>query len=344
MIYKFTNDDIDKINELIKVTSSIDSIYNKLYDLEIKGKQESNEYKKLLEYLSIMKEVEDKLYDEANLTFERCVAWTNYITMQLPQNFTEEYQSLINQDYDNRIFRRILAELKRNVVYNYKNIKKLMPKEMLEFGKKISKENSENFLNNMIHVNAEIKKAIDKDILNAYLLFVQEFIDNPKYDGIKTLLIKSKYNTYFINKESENEIINNKFVIPSELYINSKFIADINQFDLKMLKILKDDNAIRIAIPEISQLIEMTDIEYNNQKKAITSILRQCLLRSSFLLMSDLAIEEVNFAFHKLIDDKKYFERHKNDRISEQHIINCFKNINKDKTKQNIVSFGYRKK
>lgn len=343
MIYMLSDEDINKIEELIKTTSSIDNIYNKLCDLEIKGKQKTEEYTKLLDYLSIVKEVEDKLYKEADLTFEKCTAWTNYIMLKLPRNFVEEYDSLMIQDYNYRIFRRILSELKRKVVYDYKNMKKLMPKEMLDFARRLSKENPEQFVDHTIHVNTEIKKAIDKDILNAYLLFVQEFIDSPNHSNIRTLLIKSKYNASFINKESENEIINNKFNIPSTLYINSRFIADINQFDLRMLKVLKNDNGMRNAITQISHLIEITDTDYNDTKKVTTSILRQCLLRASLLLMSDLAIDEINFAFHELIDDKRYLEKHKNDRISEQIVADCFKGIKKDKTKQSIVSFGYRK-
>ena len=137
-------------------------------------------------------------------------------------------------------------------------------------------------------------------------------------------------------------MIENNFNIPKDLYINSRFVADLVQMELSLYEFLKVSYGVKICTQQISELLEMQDIDYNDQTKASSSIIRQCFIRAGFMMLNDVAIKDMNIAFEELIKDKKYISEHTNNKISEHLILDSFKYINKDKDKQKILSLGYR--
>lgn len=343
--YILNSSDFELINNLIKTTSSLDTLYKKMYELEINDKKQTEEYQKLLDYLNISLEVEDKLYSEANLSYSRCIAIVNFIlNKKLPDKFLNDVESIMQQDYSNRVLRRILSVLVHKILEDYENIKEMLPNEIIDLMHQIGMPNPDKVVSHAIYSSIELQKAFEKDTLNGFLVFLQEFIDGKDYRFYKNDLISAKYNTAFINKSIESEMVNNKFEIPETFYVNSRFVADITQTDLELYNLLKNLYGVKESTKQISEIIELGDMDYSNSKKAITSILRQCLMRANFLLMSDEAISDVNYEFHEFVEDKKYLDRHPHDRISEQLIVNCFKAIKKDKNKPCVLSFGYRKK
>jgi len=342
-VYRLEKKDFEQINNLIKTTSSIDNLYKKIYALEIDGKKDSEDYKKLLDYLNIAIEVETKLYNEYNLNSSKCIAWAEYLLSdRLPDGFENDMESIMKQDYSNRIIRRILSVLVHKIVSNHKNVKEMLPTEIMELMKQLGMPNPDKIVSQAVYSSIEIQKAFEKDILNSYLAFLQEFLQKEEYRNFRSQLINSKYNIAFINKEIENSMISNNFDIPDTLYVNSRFVADLLQMDLDLYKLLKNSYGVKTSTQQISEIIEIGDLDYSDPIKATTSILRQCLMRAAFLLMSDEVISDVNYEFHEFVEDKKYLDRHPNDRISEQLIINCFRSIKKDKNKPNVLSLGYR--
>ena len=342
--YILNTSDFEFINSLIKTTSSIDTLYRKMCELEVNGEKDTEEYQQLLDYLNISLEVENKLYSDAKLNYSRCVAIVNFIlNKKLPDKFLNDVESIMQQDYSNRILRRILNVLVHKILEDHESLKEMLPNEMIELMYQIGMPNPDKIVSHAIYSSIELQKAFEKDSLNGFLNFLQEFIDNNDYKFYKKDLICTKYNTAFINKSVESEMISNKFEIPATFYINSRFVADITQTDLELYNLLKNLYGTKESTKQISEIIELGDMDYGDSKKAITSILRQCFMRANFLLMSDEAISDVNYEFHEFIEDKKYLERHPQDRISEQLIINCFKSIKKDKNKPCVLSFGYRK-
>lgn len=345
MSYKFDSKEIEKIDRIINITTSIDETYIGLYELELKDKKNNDEYKRLLEYLKSLKNIENNLYNDENLTMEKCSVWANYIlSNKVHKDFFDGIEGIIIRDQKYRVFIRILGILKKKVIYDTNNVTRLMPKEMTNLIKNQSIPNLDKLTNYAIKSNIDLNKSIEKDTFNGFLLFLQEFIDNNKYLDIKNQLIQTKYDIAFIDVDIENDMISNTFNIQNTLYENARFTADLYQIPLDALTMIKNSNGSTNALIQISEIIKINDEDYSDKEKLITSILRQCLLRSSLLTLTDDTIDDVNFKFHEIIECAEYLSRNPKNDISEKKIIECFKGIKKDKEKQNTISFGYRKK
>lgn len=342
--YRLNKQDFELIDRLVKTTNSIETLYKKMYDLEISGKKDSNEYKKLLDYLKMTIEVEDKIYQDANLDYLRCIGLADYIIEdRLPDGFTNDVESIMSQNYDNRVLRRILSILFHKVISDYNGIKEMLPNELVDLMIQLGMPNPDKIVSQAIYSSIELQKAFEKDTFSGFLTFLQEFINKKDYANFKEQLISSKYNTSFINKAIESDMISSSFDIPETFYVNSRFVADLTNTDLDLYKLLKNSYGVKESTKQISEVIEMGDMDYSDPKKATSSILRQCLMRASFLLMSDEVISDVNYEFHEFVESEKYLNRHSHDRISEQLIINCFKSIKRDRSKPSVLSLGYRK-
>lgn len=343
--YILQKKDFEEIAALINVTTAISNDYKALYNLETNGKKDTEEYKKVLDNLHMDIEFENKLYNEYyHLNYDKCYAWIEYLfENQMPKELKKDIESMMEQDYSNRVIIRILNTLINKMTEDYQNIKKIIPEEVIELLKQLGMPNPDKLASQSAYSNIKIQESLEIDTLNAYLSILQEYIQKEDYRSFRNQLINSKYNITFINKEIEKGMLSNNFDIPETLYINSKMIADLHQVDSNIYDLLKDHYSIQISAKQISEIIEISDMDYSDQNKATTSILRQCLMRASFLLMSDDAISNVNYTFHEFIEGKEYLDRHPNDRISEQLIINCFRSIKKDKNKPNILSLTYRK-
>lgn len=345
MSYKFDSKEIEKIDRLLNITTSIDETYTGLYRLELDGKKNTDEYRKLLDYLKSLKNIENNLYNDENLTLEKCSMWANYIlSNKVHKNFFDGIEGIIIRDQKNRVFMRILGILKKKVIYDADNITRLMPKEMTDLLKNQNIPNLDKLTNYAIKSNIDINKAIEKDTFNGFLLFLQEFTNNDKYLDIKNELLQTKYDISFIDIDVENDMINNTFNIQNVLYEYARFTADLYQMPLEALNMVKNQNGSRNALIQISEIIKIKDEDYNDKEILITSILRQCLLKASLLSLTDNLIDDVNFKFHEIIDCPEYLSKNPQNNISENIIINCFKGIKKDREKQNTISFGYRKK
>lgn len=342
--YKLVSEDYKWLERIIQTTTSIETLYKKLFDLEIKGQKDTEEYKQIMDYLSIAIDVEDKVYEEANLNYYKCIALADHIIDdRLPEKFLNDTESIMQQDYNNRVLRRILNVLVHKVLSDYDSIREMLPNELIELMKQLGMPNPDELVSKAIYSSIELQKAFEKDTFNGFLAFLQEFINKKDYNSFKEHLIRSKYNTAFINKNIEIDMRSNKFEIPETFYANARFIADLIQVDLDLFYVLKNSYGVKESTKQISEIIEMSDLDYGDTTKATTSILRQCLMRASFFLMSDEVISDVNYEFHEFVENKKYLERHQNDHISEQLVINCFRGIKKDRNKPSVLSLGYRK-
>ena len=342
--YKLMKQDYEWLQKLIQTSTSIETLYKKMFDLEISGKKDTDDYKKMLEYLSISIDVEDELYNNGNLSYSKCMALVEYILNdRVPDGFLNDIESIMTQDYNNRVLRRILNVLVNKIISDYDSIQRMLPSEITDLMEQLGMPNPEQVVSQAIYSSIELQKAFEKDTLNGFLAILQEFTCKESYRTFREDLIRTKYNTSFINKNIETDMRSNSFEIPETFYTNSRFVADLTQTNLELYKLLKDVYGTKESTNQISKVIEMGDMDYSDPKKATSSILRQCLMRSAFLLMSDEVISDVNYEFHEFVEDEKYLNRHPNDRISEQIVINCFKAIKRDRNKPSVLSLGYRK-
>ena len=337
-------EEIDKLEQLIKVTTSIDNIYTKLYTLEINNQKETDEYNESLEVLK--KEIlqEEKIYEELKKQDSKeYLKYTKYLLQKTKYKNINIEQLLMNQQYEDRIFARIITSFMEKYELDSKVIKNIIPQEFTDLLNDMGIEEPEKMINESIKNSIAITEAFEKDLHNTYLYILKETIESNQYKYYINKLILSKYNHSFIYKKIEQSMISNNFNIEDTLYVTSHFIGDMNGLDDNSYDLMADHKFTKIHAEQVSELLEISDMEYSDTNKAITSILRQCLLRATFSLMSDKALEETKQIFDNYIESPKYLDRHPYDKISIQLILNCYNSIKKDKTKQNILSLRPRK-
>ena len=321
--------DIELINKIIKVTTTINNIYNQLFNLENHNKENNDQYRKAINNLKIASLVEDDLYERLNLNYEKIIAIDEYLFSDFNEELLDDLENIANQNYNNRILHRIKNILFNKFLTDYKTIN---PNEVIKQMEDCNYKNPSkvfDYINNSI-----VDKIIKKDILNAYLVFLQEYInkDNQlhKNQVFKTYLLNSKYNVIFINKDIEKEMIDSNFNIDEFIYIGSKFIADVLESSINMYEATKNNLAEEICMTQFANLLKIEDQDYKNIQNEITSIISTSLIRAALLLMDDTNITNVNYNFLELIESEEDLEEKINNTISQQIIENCFKKNKND--------------
>ena len=96
-------------------------------------------------------------------------------------------------------------------------------------------------------------------------------------------------------------MIDNNFTINEDLYLGSKLVADLCDIEKDVYNYMKDDYCEKISSKQILDFLDMSDLDYNDKVKSISSILRMSYIRACLLMMSDDKIYEVNSNFHEYI-------------------------------------------
>ncbi|MDD2208807.1 MAG: hypothetical protein PHU45_05640 [Bacilli bacterium] len=184
---KLGESDYKHINSLIKIASSIDTIYKRLYQLEINNQKESDEYKNLLEYLDISLEVEKNNYDKIN--FNKCNLIVNYLLEErMPCNAKTDLETIILQENLNRVMRRVITNLNNRLLNNHHELQKMIPSQFMEIlqGFEITNE----FVLKSIKSSIKMKQSFENETLNTFLIFLKEAAEDKKNLSFRDKLLK----------------------------------------------------------------------------------------------------------------------------------------------------------
>ena len=338
--YYFNNDDIEQLELLTKVTNGTYRLYKRLSELEINEEKDSDEYKRLLGYLNMAIDIEQNKYKAFDFYYNKAIAWNNYIYKhQLPGDFTPDMDSITDCDYEYLVQRRILSNLFDIVLSNCDKTKEALSSNIQDFMKDAGLKDL-TVTDNIFYGYWAIKKELTVDLYKACLFMLKNYIDEPVYSNLKEALILTKYQIAFLSPRMEKALINDNFNLPHDLYFNSKFISDCFKQDEKFYQSLRDNYGINTCFKQISKLVEISDLDYNNPTMLSHVILLQCFLRASFLFMDEDSIEDTNSSFHNFIKDSQYLDRHAIDKISVSLINDCYNKVKEDKSKVRILSLN----
>lgn len=333
--FNLDKNDLKEIERLLKINTNINRLYTKLYTLEIEGKKDSDDYNKNIEYLSILIEGEDKIYSDPSLTTKKAISWAKFLFDQKSQNtFTQNKEK---QEY-NSIIIRIIDKLLSKIIKDYNTIINLSDREFTNIMTMLGLKMPDKVDRDTKYKCIILTNAIEKDIHYNFLSFLKKYIEDPKYRTLKKALIIGKYSIIFANKDIESYYLNNNFNIPDDTYIYSTLVAEALQIKPELYRNIKDVIGYKIVNEQINKLLEISNIEYNDIMKSAISIIAQCLMSSALLCMSDEKINDVNYEFHELIEDKEYSSVYPNSKVSESIIIELFKSIKKNKSKVQTIS------
>ena len=64
------------------------------------------------------------------------------------------------------------------------------------------------------------------------------------------------------------------------------------------------------AYGQIVRLLGISDSDYDDLSKTLSSIIKQCFIRAAFLFVSEENLEELKAKYHSFLEDKAYIEEH----------------------------------
>lgn len=332
--YTLKEKDWQILEEIIKITVIIYNIYNDLYEIELRGQKDTHSYKLKIEQLMYEIEKEKKLYKDASLTNAKIEAFKEYLVKQLSLTTFNIDNSLIikNPDKPQNIFaRRIIFTLNNQIKFNGDQIEKVLSKELIQFITVMSKKEEKQGIYMTLRSSVEIEKALERDRLNMFLSFLEEYINDEKFGVLKDKLLETKYNIAFINTDIEKDLIVDNFNVQNAIYLNSKFNADILGINNKIYSFLKNIYGLDLARSHIYKLSEIRDSEYIDNDKIIDSVYRQCFIRSALLLIDeDIRANKDEIIKNQILNGNE---------ISYSSIMEAFEKIEKDKEKHYTISF-----
>ena len=321
--YKITKKDFAELEELIKITTTIETLYNKLYELEINNKKTTKEYDKTLSYLIMVIELENKKYQESKLNSHKAIAWLSHLLEdRSPIHFENNMESIIKLENKELSKRRIINNLISKIIdcknegFSDKICNIINELEFFKINKHGSNpENYDEFVNNHI---------LKEETIGIYLHILKEQIQickkKEEYKTYQEQLIKIKYNMCFIHKKNETDMIENSFDLEKISYIDPITLYGYSIWDEK----IKKSYARQIYSFNTYELVSLSDDDYNKEGTLITAILRQIYIKTALSLLEENEQYKIYKNFLKLIETNRYLSFCPNSQISEALIKHSF--------------------
>ena len=331
----FTKDELTIIEEFLKSSQNIKNIYDKLEQLDKNDQKNSKKYITLINKLKQEIKKENIKYKKASLTTKQKNKIIELLSTNPNSTKKDNIDTIINQQDNDLITRRVFNILVNQTVTNIDYNKKNIPTELLKILNSYGLSINENISYKETNNYTQIQLAISNDINLVFLSILQENINLCKYSQYKNNLLKSFYSTLFINKNIEEQLINNNFNIDNNIYTSSKIINDLLKSNSTIYNIITSILIKPQLNLHITNLLKIKDSEYNYPSIYIYSILTECYIRSLLTFLTQDQIHYLKKQFQNLITNTTYS---KDNKSSQEIIINCFKNTKIDKSKKRIIS------
>ena len=319
--YRMKEQDYIHLENLIKTSISIETLYKKLFDLEISEKKYTNEYYKILDYLKISLDVENKLYNQiistlSNMEFSKFISFL--LNEKVAYNFKDNMSSIIYMDYNNANIRRIINILIHIIL---KNKERVQDKNIIDFINKFSISNFDASRYASFN-NLKILIPFEKDILKAYILFLKKYIDLGEIDNnIKEKIIKNMYYVCYENKSIEKCFLNGRFNFSKIKFCRIANSFNVKDFAMPIITNLKDSYCFKICLNQIVSLLNNNDSD---------KVLGLTFFEAALCFMSEAEIKYIQDVFIDIISKLKKSGYIVNSDV-EMLINNCFKNVKQDK-------------
>ena len=341
--YILQKDDFELVERMKEAASSVEMAYKGLYTLEVNGQKDSKEYNSIFKQLKRAISAEGKIYESSDLSFSKCHTLINFVVgFKAPSDFSMDNEGVILQDFDNMALRRVLNNLIYKMFHDENNVKELIPDEVMKALEFLGIEDSEQQITSSAINSSELQKSIERDINNSFLFFIQECIDNKDFETIKDRLIQSKYYTSFINKTSEEDMLERRFNAGKDFYLYSRFVADVTKIGIEPYAIVRNHKSTEVLTSQISEMLDNNDEDLDEDENYISFVLRQCMARAALLNMDEESIADVNSTFHDYIESIQYRFFHAEDHLGSDAVISCFKSVNRDRSKPSVLSLGLK--
>ena len=281
-----TEKDFENLEMLEKITSVIAKLYDELCILSINNKLDTKEYQDKLDKLQISLEAEKIQYDSMNLNYFRIICFLEYINTQIKKDTKE---SIIDQNYDNKINYRILKNLLQ-ILHGDSKLYRQFAQDAIEIGAydidKIEEETS-------------LQMALERDINYLFVSNLEKLINNDEYLEYKKQLIMTKFLWAFI--ESDITIIENCNLL-TQISMFDSVSESYSMPDFEKEDFINDTQE-HVLLENIKKLLKKEDKKNTRKKDLIKLLLRQTYINAYLEIFNIKKLIEIQEKTEKIISD-----------------------------------------
>ncbi len=331
---KISFEDEEKIASVAMTSLSVLDLYAKLYAIEADGNKDSDEYKKILDYLKVALEVEKSEYENIDIGFSKFLCYVSngdFVRDSLDRKLLQLGKDDMVDYNSDQLATRFLNYLINNDSKLFSTTYEIIPSGLIEIMKKAHISSPSLKIENAIRTEFEEGRIFGQDVSRAFQVFLNKEIETNKDPAIKDCLIYHKYKESFINPCIENELVENDFDLPECINIDTTLNAAFLGVSTEKYKKNISTLAINAALDNINELLGTKDIDYSDADTAALSIIKQCYLRANLVFMTDEDINDLKDEFIDSIQSDEYLKDYKDDHISINLITEAFNARKKDR-------------
>lgn len=185
----------NKLDDILKLNETALKQYEILAELEINGKKNSGDYKKVIANLKMIAEVINKKFDSLNITDEELLEFDASLAQKYDYEDEDILLEVLAQNLNNLPAKRLSMQIFNYSLINYCYCieDEYIAEEFAEYADEVNEMVEED-------ANREIDFELIKDRLINYtfLAYLEEAIKNETNKEVKEILIKTKYHTLYL--------------------------------------------------------------------------------------------------------------------------------------------------
>lgn len=264
--YKLTDKDYKNMAKLVDSSRRVANLYQELYELELLGRKESDDYKTKLDYLKMTLNADKKHYQSLSLDQYRLYA--KALAKGMPKGLENKKLSGHFPELD-----RIISFLIIKTYYHP------------EFDAWASNQ-SEDTVMDRLYMSLEIERT------NHFLIYLEEAMLDKSNQNLLPELLRKKYEVSYIVHTIEDELLLSGFEVRKFLTSDAKMTADMLEVDDNTFKAMKRDIGIEKAWISAMRLLSIKDYHHDDKKAMADLIIFKELTKSGLLFMDKADISE----------------------------------------------------
>lgn len=335
-INSITENDLQNLNKLYNISKDIMEIYQKLIFLEINGGKDTEQYQIIVDKLKEMIFFEDKIYNNFDLDFCKCLSLQEYIKKTyLSKRICEDI--LIDGIIDSFEYRRVYYMI------NYiGNLKMNSLNDLSLLGIKVEQisfnpNNSTNMLDKEVSLLMKLSNALDDDYYGSFIMFLEDDINNEINMNNKRELIYRKFYSIYFYKSIERIMIENNFIFPNQIYSNSRMIysflnrnkdEDLTGSDIYFLSHFEK---------LINKYLYLSEHDMHSDKEVDEKII-ECMFKSKIANITKSTSDKL----YEFINNSKELSKLATDNNNIYKLIEIINNSKQFRERIGLITFGIK--
>lgn len=247
-----THIDYKNVEKLFNISNLIWDIYTELYDLEVNDLVNTSKFNEQIERLKMIGITEKNVYSELDSS----------------DNIKEIIDYINKNQKESKTKLRIINKLQR-----------LLDTKRGYYLFTSKKKDYEQFIQRSSYVSEQIELAIDNDINNISLYYIQKIVNS----AIKQELLEYKYKTIFTIIESEDNI--DKYLSSDKVYLSTGLVCELYGLSDDLQHFYKNSIVFDKCCNILCSLLEKKDYELASKDNLVEAIVLQSKLKAGLCLL-----------------------------------------------------------